>query len=338
MNNHEVIIKNVVLHILDTNVGTPVLSNKEIDPEQEGFDFVESLVHKMLVDDNVKNAQFLDTPNQIKELCESLNSGKTDFLAVSQLVAGSLYEIMTHQPSIPAADLICCQVLIDGTPYFGLLKLNYRTNYIHHVEYEGETNVNLLVKQKTVLPGEHQKPEEGILINLDDFNIRLVEKEYEIDGKKEYYLSKQFLACSNQLSTVQKAKIMNKVAEKLGKKYNNEKFDSVARLRKTVFETMEDSKAVAVGSVAREIFRDDPAAQREYVEEVKQAGIIEDEIQLTEQITEKKFRNHKIKTDTGIEIHFPSTYYNNKEMIEFVNHPNGMVSIIIKNVGKISNK
>jgi hypothetical protein len=338
MNNHEIIIKNIVLHILDTNVGTPVLSNKEIDPEQEGFDFVESLIHKMLSDDNVKDATFLDAPNQVLALCERLQQDRNDFISVSQEIAKTLYEIMTHQSLIPPADLVCCQVGIDGTPFLGLLKLNYRTNYIHHVEYEGETSVNLLVKQKTVLPGEHQKPEEAMLINLVDFSIRLVEKEYEIDGNKDYYLSKQFLVCSDQLSIVQKVKIISKVAEKLGKKYNNEKFDSVARMRKSVAETMEENKTVAVENVAREIFRDDPAAQREYVEEVKQAGIQEDEIQLSEQITERKFRNHKIKTDTGIEINFPSTYYNNKEMIEFVNHPNGMVSIIIKNVGKISNK
>lgn len=72
--------------------------------------------------------------------------------------------------------------------------------------------------------------------------------------------------------------------------------------------------------------------------EIKQAGIEENEIQLSEKITERKFKSQKIKTDTGIEINFPSTYYNNKDMIEFINQPNGTVSIVIKNVGKISNK
>jgi hypothetical protein len=145
-----------------------------------------------------------------------------------------------------------------------------------------------------------------------------------------------FLACSDQLSTAQKAKIISKVAQTLSKKYNNEDFDSVARLRKTVADNMEETKSVAIQTVAREIFRDNPAAQREYVEEIQQAGIQEDEIQLSEKITDRKFRNHKI--NTGIEINFPSTYYNNKEMIEFINNPNGTVSILIKNVGKISNK
>jgi hypothetical protein len=338
MNNHEVIIQNLILHILDINAGAAVLSGKELEPEYEGFDFAVNLVQKMLADDNVKNAHFLETKNQIQELCRNLGQDHSIFMTASQNIANLIFEVMTHQVSIPAADLLCFLALIDGAPFLGIFKLNYRTNYIHCVDYQDDNNVNLLVKQKTVLPGEHQKPEEAILINLEDLSIRIAEKEYEIDGLKDFYLSKQILVCSDQLSNVQTAKIMGKVAEKLGKKYNNEKFDSVARLRKTVVETMDAADTVEVENVAREVFRDDPAAQREYIEEVKQAGIQEKEIHLSERTLEKKFRNHKIKTDTGIEINFPSTYYNNKDMIEFLNNPNGTVSIIIKNVGKISNK
>lgn len=337
MENHSILIKNIVLHILDTSVGAPVLSNGEIDSEQEGYGFVENLLQKMLADDNLKDAEFMEGPNRVRQLCEELQSNE-DFIAISQEIARMLYEIISHQPAIPAADLICCRLLMDDLPFLGLLKLNYRTNYIHHVDYQGETNINLLVKQRTVLPGENQKPEEGILINLTDYSIRLVEKEYEIDGKKEYYLSRGFLNCSDELSRAAKVKIISQVAEKLGKKYNNEKFDSMAKLRKTVTENMEEFNSVEVQSIAREIFKDNPAAQKEYVAEIKEAGIKEERIELTPKLAERKFGSHKIKTDTGIEINFPATYYNNKEMIEFINHPNGTVSILIKNVGKISNK
>jgi hypothetical protein len=49
-------------------------------------------------------------------------------------------------------------------------------------------------------------------------------------------------------------------------------------------------------------------------------------------------RNHKIKTDTGIEITFPSEYAADSNYIEFTADDQGNVSIIIKNVGKIENK
>jgi len=49
-------------------------------------------------------------------------------------------------------------------------------------------------------------------------------------------------------------------------------------------------------------------------------------------------RNHKIKTDTGIEITFPVDYTHDQRYIDFINNPDGTISIEIKNVGKIINK
>jgi Mor family transcriptional regulator len=336
--SHEVIVKNIVLHILDPNIGAPVLSNQEIEPDGEGFDFVENLILKMLDDDNLKKTGFMEEPNRVKELCQNLQAGSGNLLAVSQELARELYQIMARYPGIPPADLVCSYTRIDDQPYLGLLKLNYRTNYIHLVQYDGDLHVNRLVKQKTVLPAENQKPEEAVLISLDDYAVQLVEKEYEMDGRKEFYFSKTYLQCADQLSTAQKAKIISKAAEKLSKKYQHDDFESTVRLRKTVTEAMEENGAVAVESVARRIFHDNPAAQREYIAEVEQAGIVEKEIPLSAKITDRKFRNQKIKTDTGIEINFPAAYFNNQEMLEFINHPDGKISIVIKNVGKISNK
>ncbi|HYH03352.1 MAG TPA: nucleoid-associated protein, partial [Bacillota bacterium] len=107
---------------------------------------------------------------------------------------------------------------------------------------------------------------------------------------------------------------------------------------KAVAMNVEEDNCIEMDHVVREIFRDDPPAQREYLEEIKKAGIEETKIQLPEKIIAKKFANQKICTDTGVEINFPSDYFNNKEKLEFINNSDGTISIIIKNVSKISNK
>ena len=53
---------------------------------------------------------------------------------------------------------------------------------------------------------------------------------------------------------------------------------------------------------------------------------------------QKAGRSHKIKTDTGIEITFPSEYIENTDFIQFINNPDGTLSIELKNIGKIVNK
>ena len=49
-------------------------------------------------------------------------------------------------------------------------------------------------------------------------------------------------------------------------------------------------------------------------------------------------RNHKIRTDTGIEITFPAEMLRNTEYVQFVNEPNGLISIELKNIGSIENR
>ncbi len=51
----------------------------------------------------------------------------------------------------------------------------------------------------------------------------------------------------------------------------------------------------------------------------------------------KKVQKHKIKTDTGIEITFPSGYIEEGKYIDVRTNHDGTMSIEIKNVGKIKN-
>ena len=49
-------------------------------------------------------------------------------------------------------------------------------------------------------------------------------------------------------------------------------------------------------------------------------------------------RSHRIRTDTGIEITFPSEYSMNPNFIEFVTQSDGSMSIELKNIGHIENR
>ena len=49
-------------------------------------------------------------------------------------------------------------------------------------------------------------------------------------------------------------------------------------------------------------------------------------------------RNHKSRTDTGIEISFPAEMLKNSEYVQFVNEPNGLISIELKGITSIENR
>jgi len=334
----DIIIKRAVLHILDNNVTMPVLSDSELDVDEERNNFIEKHIERIISDNNIKTARFNDGPNFIKDICVEIKHNPEYFLQGSIRIAERLFEIMQKNVDIPPADLICCVFYFENQLHLGILKLNYKSGYTHYVE-QGEQGIsNTIIRYRTLLPSESQKVDECVLINLDSLEMKLIEKAYEINGEKEYYFSGRFLGCTTQLSDNEKVKIINKVAQKISRKYYNEDFETATRLKKAVSDCLEETRVIQLDDLMEEVFDNNIEIRKEYMEEVQKAGLTEKNIPISEKLAEKKFKTHRIKTDTGIEINFPLSFYNNKEKIEFVNNSDGTISIIIKNVGKIINK
>lgn len=335
---HEIRLMHAILHILDTSINLPVLSNRQLDAEPDISEFIEKHINKVLGDTNLKDARFTGNDNVFQRMCWALKENDSRFAEISRTAANMLFEIMLKNIDITPGDLICCMALIDNKQCLVLLKLNYKTGFTHYVGQMEEGAANSIIRYNTLLPAAGQKVDEAVLVNLESGDIKLIEKAYEINGAKEFYMSQYFLKCTTDLSDNQKLKIIDKVTQKINKKYYDEDFDKVAKLKKAVSQGIESNNEVNIEAVAGEIFETNLAVRQEYVEEIQKAGLKEESIKIPEKIAEKKFKTHKIRTDTGIEINFPLDYYDNRDMIEFANNPDGSISIIIKNVGKIINK
>jgi hypothetical protein len=335
---YDIHIKTAVLHILDSSVNFPVLSDREIALDGEIAEFLEKHLAKTLEDSNLKKARFTGEINTVRDICQAVKENEGDFMEASKALAGMIFDFMLKNVDIAPADLICCLFFLNDEPYMGILKLNYKTGFTHYVNQAEEGAANSIIRHKTLLPADGQKVDEAVLISLESGEIKLVEKAYDINGTKEFYMSLYILNCTTDLSDSQKLKIIDKVTQKISKKYYDEDFDKVAKLKKAVSEGIEENKEIRVDTIAEEVFETNLAVREEYIQEIQKAGLTEEAIQIPEKLAEKKFKTHKIKTDTGIEINFPLSYYDNRDMIEFFNNPDGSISIMIKNVGKIINK
>lgn len=336
--NHAISIERSVLHVLDVNAGLPVLSKGELEVSEDLVDYLGKHIDKVLDDPNTKTAIFTGEENNIHLLSKKLNGNDNDFLPITSEIANKLFVLMQKNIDIPSADLICCLAEIDGAKHLGILKLNYKEGFTHWVQNAEEGSINTIIRHQTLLPRDGQKLEECVLINLLDFSLRLIEKQFEINGEKEFYLAKYFLQCSCELSDNAKLKILDKVAKNINKKYFDEDFEKTIKLKKAVSESFEESSTIQIDQIADKAFENNHDIRHEYVEEIIKAGINEKEITIPDRLIEKKFKTHKIKTDTGIEIDFPLEYAENRDKIEFVNNPDGTLSIIIKNIARITNR
>lgn len=335
---HAISIKRAVLHVLDLNAGIPAISKGELEVSEELENYLARHIDRVLDDPNTKGAFFASEDNNMRYLCSMIKDNEEDFLPITADIADKFFTFMQKNPDIPSADLVCCIAQIEGAAWLCILKLNYKAGFTHWVNNFEAGCVNTIIRHQTLLPQEGQKLDECVLVNLEDMSIKIIEKQYEINGEKEFYLSGHLFRCICGLSDNAKLRIIDKVTKNLNKKYFDEDFEKAVRLKKAVSESFEETAAIRIDHIADKVFEKNLDVKREYVEEIARAGIIEKEIQIPDKIIEKKFKTHRIKTDTGIEIDFPLEYTDDPDRIEFINNPDGTLSILIKNVTKITNR
>ena len=180
----EIIIHQAILHVLDTTMDAPVLSGGPMELTAEKNAYLQNHIEKLLASDDIRQCRPLPDSAFKNEL-----EHNQDFVDLSCRIAGVLFDYMHAHTTIPGADLAVVDFTRDGAPWLGILKLNYKNGYTHYTETVEGAPVNSIIQQRACLPTQSGKVEEGALVDLTDYSMRLLEKKYDIDGHKEFYLS-----------------------------------------------------------------------------------------------------------------------------------------------------
>ncbi len=333
-----VFVEKVIVHILDTSVGIPVLSDKLHPMNIEISDYLQNHISRILSDDDLKEVFFKDgEENHIKSLLLNLSDNSNDFINTTREIANQAYEIMLKYTEIPSADVVFLAFKIEDIKYLGFIKFNYKESYIHHVIQEENATQNSIIKQRTTLPNENQRIEECFLINLNDLSIKIKEKKYDLEGEKDFYLSKILLNSTYSISNKQKLNIIDKAAKKIIKHYYDEDYSKILDVKKAMKESFEEKERIDVEDISQKAFQNHEIRE-EYIKEVEEQGLKEKEMEISENLQKKIYKKQRIVTDSGIEIKIPVDFLKSNDKVEFVNNVNGTISILIKNIDKIMNK
>ncbi|MBR0597970.1 nucleoid-associated protein [Sinanaerobacter chloroacetimidivorans] len=332
---NEISIKKGILHILDTSVGAPILSDKVMELA-EPMEYLEKHITRLLGDSEIKECVFEQIDHPIKDLI--LNTNEDNFLSHTRQMADSLYQIMISNPDIPSADVFFCTFIKDGHRYLGIIKFNYKEAYTHRIQNaDSGTEIGML-KYRTLFPSESQKVDECIMINLQDFTIQIKEKKYEIDGQRDFYLSSLFMKTQPARSYKEQVKIVEKSAEQIVKKYYSGDSLKSAEIKAAILNNTDENMEVHIDSLAKEVFSDSPDMQDQYKSELSKKGFSEDKIKINQQIYTKLERSHKIITDIGIKMDIPTELLNDTRKVEFIVNQDGTMSILIKNINEMRSR
>ena len=326
----EIIIHQAILHVLDTTLDAPVLSGGGMELTAEKTAYLQNHIEKLLASDEIRQCRPLPDSAFRNEL-----EHNQDFIDLSCRIAGVLFDYMHAHTTIPGADLAVVDFTRDGAPWLGILKLNYKNGYTHYSETVEGAPVNSIIQQRACLPTQSGKVEEGALVNLTDYSMRLLEKKYDIDGHKEFYLSSvvfQYTQAEPEKKKLQA--IQEAAAQAVKDAYEDEPHADAQVAMLIANQAADNDNQVSVEQVRQQLAEEYPLAAVPFDDYVEKSEVLE-EAAAPVTVTPARIRrmeSRSIRTANGIEVKIPTELLNSDSELEFLHDPDGSVSLLIKNV------
>lgn len=338
------VIEKAILHVLDPSSGMPVLSAEPMVMDEEILEFLETHFEKTLESDEVQTG-VLRGDHGFGQRMQDLGmawagavmatagmdaeSFVSKFVEESKNLAEQIYQIVSGNEAVPAGDLICMLASTGGRRYFGALKMNYHDGYSHYY-----INGNLtIVGQRVLLPGVGRKLEEAFIVDMDSLEVRIIEKKYlMMDESKEAYLSSRILGCLPEISERSKLMAVKKAMQKANKEVLGDKKVVEQEFMSRMHGYLQETEEPVISEMCKEVLRDYPQ-----IAPMVEEALVNDNIdpEATVQVgaqTMKRFEKQSVKTPDGIEVKIPADLFADQRAMEFIQQPDGSISLLIKNI------
>ncbi len=327
-------ITKAILHILDKDSNQLIVSQSPLVLSEFSVKEYLNSVTKRLDKGEFKYGVLSES----SEMMSYINGLDEEFVSQSQHIAQMVFDSMAISEDTPSGDLLVCILENDKLErFFCMIKFNYKPSYTHMVTYEDDMMLNNIILNKTIFPSTTQKIEECVIVNLDTKETKIIEKKYSFEGQKRLFFTERLLQIDPTPTVSEKLKIVKKAVKEVGKRYNEDEYISMSQTQQAIFESIESEGIIDTEKVAEAVFKDNHVAKDEYREIITQTKFTED---IPENIPkyEKKYSKQKFKLDNGIELSIPSDVFNDQDTVEFINNPDGTISVIIKNIEDIMSR
>lgn len=330
----DMIMKAGIIHILDSSMAMPVLSDYPIDLGSDLCDFLKAHIERFTESDDVKICQFSEDSSAMELIRDCTPE---NFVEKTKELASSLFRIMNANIAIPPGDAAIMVFSCRGIDYLALLKLDYRTSYTHATRQLENGNSNLFILHRGLLPTQNQKISEGFVVNFSSGEICLTERKYEVNGEKRFYFSELFLECHAPLSQKSRLDIVTKAVEQVNAKYYGDTApEKKMEAKDVIYRELEEKGSLQVEEIKEKVFADNPEMQEDFQKKMEKYHMEKETVTPKSEKTIKKFEKQRITTDSGIEITIPMEEYRNPDKVEFITNPDGTISVLIKNIGKLN--
>lgn len=332
-------VNHAILHILDFDSAVNVMSQRELDLDTRAQrTFVTSHLRRARVSPDNRRGSFTEDSAFAGEL-KSFLFGERDFIDLSQQIAEFFAGELAKADKAESTDVLVADFDDDDdVRWFAVLLMNSRTAFMHEVAREGGEVRNDIAKRYAILPAPSQKVSSYALVRASTMEVHYVDKKRKIAGEDVLLIPDGLLQCSTGVSGKEVIETVTRIVEEVAEEHGANSAVALARTKAVVAEKVEADEEIAPWDIAEDVFEDEPVMRERFEEQVREERLPERVPVERVQVERAAVRNHKIRTDTGIEISFPAEMLKNSEYVQFVNEPNGLISIELKNIGSIENR
>lgn len=347
-------ISHAILHVFDFESGSTFFSESPLDLEnRQARSFVQRHLRRTLANAESRHGSFSDDSDFAAGLREYL-AGQVDFVPFSVQIAQWFWEELRRVDNLEECDLMVADFQDTGEKlkaapdvtqeevdaafegqerrYFCVMLLPRKKAFIHEV---GESNE--ILRQDSALPNPGQKMDTYVLIDAQTLEIDYHDKERSVAGQSVELVPGRFLQCHETPSSHEVIDEVTVIVQDLAEEYGLTPAVEVSRAKAAVARHADLEETVEPAAVGRAVFEDRPDVAERFERAASERGLPE-EVPVRRGVANRLAGKHRIRTDTGIEISFPSDLADKPGYLDFSRDEDGRIVITIGNVASIENR
>ena len=360
-------VQHAILHVFDFETGGRYLSDRELDlSERPTRSYVQRHLRKVSQSPESRSGSFVEGSAFAEKITDYF-AGREDFVALSQDIGQYFWEELRKSDDPGQCDVLVAdfedtdaareraqnagtqmgdalakaldQSSYDAPPLrrFATILLPRRQAFVHDLRTIDGDSSNEVVRIDAALPNPTQKVESYMVVDADTLAISYCDKPRSIAGRDSFVIPDGLLQCTTTASSREVIASVTKIVEDVAEEYGLTPALVVSEAKAYVAERAQMGEVVMPQEVGERVFEDAPQMRETYERKAREEQLPE-EVPVRRGAANRLTKKHRIRTDTDIELVFPSEYAKKPELIEFAREPDGTMRIVIKGVTRIENR
>lgn len=332
---NELMIHSAILHVLDFSSDTIAYSDVSLNLEDTVIsNYVKKKTESIMNDIRVQDGEFHED-SKFKNIFEEYKKSNINFVEFSKQI-GNLLENYLKNTASQSYDVLFVDCEFNSQPYVCFVLLENGSAITHLSSFTEGIISNIITNANSILPSASKKPNTFAIIQKVNEKIEFVDRTNWNAGEIEV-LQEMILDCTCAKAKDIVLKEVNEVVNEVAIQTDTNPTLLMSKYKNYVKESVEEDIPITTESLATNVFNESEEMQNAFISTSLEHELPK-EVEVPKKYASSKMKSQKIKTDTGIELTFPTEYSSDNRYIEFVPHQDGTFTIEIKNIGKITNK